>query len=93
MKMMNGRVLVKPDPKKEVTEGGILVPDKHQDAPSSGVILHSPPNSELQPGIRIHYFTYAGTEVRLNSKIDPQASENQEKVYHVVSEKDILFIE
>lgn len=87
MKMANDRVLVRPDPKKEISEGGVFIPEKHQDAPSSGIILYSS-LPEFPPGIHIFYFTYAGTEIRWK---DPQDSENKEKVYHVVSGKDILF--
>lgn len=89
MQMVNSRVLVKPDPKKEKTEGGVIIPEKHQDAPSSGTILYSS-SPEFPPGTHIFYFTYAGTEIRL---VDPQDPENKEKIYHIVSEKDVLFLD
>ena len=85
MKMQNNRVLIDPDQIKTTTSGGIVIPDKHADAPSSGIILSSSlPN--FPKGIRIFYFTYASTKLRLN------LNNIGEKEYHLVHEKDILFI-
>jgi co-chaperonin GroES (HSP10) len=58
MKVVNKRLLVKPDPVNLKSEGGIVIPDRHADAPSSGTIIASS-NPEFPEGTHIHYFAYS----------------------------------
>lgn len=69
MQMLNERVLILPDPPKKESSGGILIPDKHQDAPESGEIIFSPsPLPELSPGRHVYFFSYSAKDIILEDK-------------------------
>lgn len=94
MKVVNQRLLILPDPKKEKTEGGIVIPDTAKDKPISGIIKRVPIDLDpelknlYKPGIRVWYFSYSGTRLKL--KLDGDEKETE---YEFIRVKEILGIE
>ena len=84
---LRDRVIIKPFPAEEKTEGGIIIPDTAKEKPRKGTVMASGkglkdlPN-ETKPGDTVLYGKYAGTEI---------IYENEE--YLIMSEGEILTIE
>lgn len=83
------RIVVTPLKQDEVTASGLVIPDTAKEKPQQGEVLAVGPGKmddggnriiiELEPGDRILYAKYSGTEIKLDG-ID----------YIVLNEKDIL---
>lgn len=85
------KVLVKQDEAKAKTKGGIVLPDNAKDKPRKGTVTEVgrgkllengttvPP--QVQPGDRVIFSQYAGTEVKLN-----------DVAYLLIEDSDILAI-
>lgn len=82
------RIIVKELEPKEVTKGGLVIPDTAKEKPNKGIIVSigKIPEDEVTKGLEIgatvHYGKYAGVEV-----------EFEDKKYKVIENKDILCIE
>jgi len=71
---LGDRVVIKPQPKEEITKGGILLPDTAKEKPMDGKILAVGPGSldesgkrvpmEVKVGDIVIYAKYAGTEIK-----------------------------
>lgn len=57
MNMLNDRLMVLPDKPKEMTAGGIAIPDQAKEKPVSGVVLFGPFESH-----RVYWPEYAGID-------------------------------
>jgi len=55
MIMLNDLLLVKLDAKETKTKGGLIKPDKAQNDPQTGEIIHVTDGSKLKPGMRIAF--------------------------------------
>jgi chaperonin GroES len=88
---LSDRVVVKPQPKEEVTKSGIVLPDTAKEKPMEGTILAVGPGrrndkGEIVPmdvaeGDKILFAKYAGTEWK---------HDNEDLL--LISEKDILAV-
>ena len=92
--MINGRVLVKPDSPKKVTEGGIELPDISKDVPKSGIVISSDYSYKDKDGAE--YFFKEGSRVHFHSFcpliINLKLTEKEEEFY-IIKCEDILFVE
>lgn len=84
---LHDRVIVKPFPAEEKTEGGIIIPDTAKEKPRRGTVMASGkglkdlPN-ETKPGDIVLYGKYSGTEIT-----------HEKEDYLIMRESDILTIE
>ncbi len=88
---LHDRVLVKRIEEKEVVKGGIIIPDTAKEKPMEGEVVAVGPGKiqddgkraamDVQPGDRILFGKYAGTEI----KIDDQD-------YVIMREEEILAV-
>ena len=83
---LHDRVLVKPDPKEEKTDGGLVIPDNATEKPSRGKVFAAGPGTKDSPmvvkeGDTVIYGRYAGNEI---------SHEGEE--YLIMRESDILAI-
>jgi chaperonin GroES len=86
---LGDRVVIKPNPKEEITKSGIVLPDTAKEKPQDGVIVAAGPGRTTDDGKLIAlavkvgdvviYSKYAGTEIKLDGE-----------EYIIVSENDIL---
>ena len=75
---MGDRVVVRPIEKKEVSRGGIILPDTAKEKPHEGEIIAVGPGRygddgkrmamDVKVGDRVIYAEYAGTEVKLDDE-------------------------
>lgn len=68
MKPINDRVVVKPAPAEDKTEGGIIIPDTAKEKPQRGEVIAVGPGKEgnlmtVQVGDIVLYGKYAGQEI------------------------------
>jgi chaperonin GroES len=78
IKPLDDRVLVKPDEPEERTESGIILPDSAQEKPLTGEVVAVGPGKlndsgertpvSVQPGDRVFYGRFGGTQVELNDE-------------------------
>jgi chaperonin GroES len=71
---LGDRVVIKPQPKEEITKGGIVLPDTAKEKPMDGKILAVGPGSlddsgkrvplDVKVGDIVIYAKYAGTEIK-----------------------------
>lgn len=76
------KIIVLPDPVKDMTEGGIALPEVAKEKQTAGLIQFTHPNSKYKPGQHIFYPHYAGTEITINNI-----------KHHLVLEKEIWYVE
>jgi chaperonin GroES len=91
LKPLGDRVVIKPQPKEEVTKSGIVLPDTAKEKPQEGLVVAVGPGKMLDDGKRammdvkegdkVIYAKYAGTEIKL-----------EDEDYLIVGEKDILAV-
>lgn len=63
------RVLVRPSSASEQTEGGLFIPNQAREQPQTGeVVAVAVPMDGVQPGARVMYGKYSGTEIELNGE-------------------------
>lgn len=88
--MLGDRVLIIPDDAEEKTAGGIIVPDTVKEKPKKGTVMLVGRGSwddellkrihEIQPGDKVVYSKYAGTELKINGTD-----------YVILRESDVMF--
>lgn len=71
---LGDRVVIKPQPKEEITKGGIVLPDTAKEKPMDGKVLAVGPGSlddsgkrvplDVKVGDIVIYAKYAGTEIK-----------------------------
>lgn len=70
MKPIGDKVLIKKDDPEEVTSSGIIIPDEAQDkASATGVVVAIGDGEipkEIQPGKRVIFDKYAGTNIKID---------------------------
>jgi chaperonin GroES len=91
LRPLGDRVVIKPTPREEMTKSGIVLPDTAKEKPQEGEILAVGPGRTLddgsreamdvQPGHKVLYAKYAGTEFKVDGDD-----------LLIVSQKDILAI-
>jgi chaperonin GroES len=91
LKPLGDRLVVQPTPREEMTKSGIVLPDTAKERPQEGTILSVGPGRtlddgsreamEVQPGQKILFQKYAGTEFKLN-----------EEELLILSQKDVLAV-
>lgn len=91
IKPLGDRVLVKPLPEKEVTKGGIVLPDTAKEKPQEGTVVAVGPGKTLESGKvgplsvkvgdKVLYGKYSGTEITVDGE-----------EYLIIREEDILAI-
>lgn len=69
-KPTKGRVLVEPVQGNGTLASGLIIPDKHMDAPTEGVVvsLSRANKTEVKIGDRVVFNRFTGTEVRSGKK-------------------------
>ncbi len=86
MKPIGDRVVIKPAPAEEKTEGGILIPDTAKEKPQKGTVVAVGPGKDgnqptVQVGDVVLYGKYAGQELTFEGED-----------YLIMREDDILVI-
>ncbi len=86
MKPIGDRVVIKPAPAEEKTEGGILIPDTAKEKPQKGSVVAVGPGKDgnkltVQVGDVVLYGKYAGQELTFEGED-----------YLIMREDDILVI-
>jgi len=91
IKPLGDRVLVEPKKEKEVTKGGIIIPDTAKEKPTEGTVVAVGTGKRDEDGKLIAFVVkvgdtvlmpkYGGTEVKIN-----------DKEYQIMREEDILGI-
>jgi chaperonin GroES len=75
---LGDRVVLRPTPGEEMTKSGILIPDTVKEKPQEGEVLAVGPGRtlddgsretmDLEPGEKVLYAKYAGTEFKLDGE-------------------------
>jgi chaperonin GroES len=91
LKPLGDRLVVKPTPREETTKSGIVLPDTAKERPQEGTVLSVGPGRllddgkreerDLQPGQKVIFQKYAGTEFKLD-----------DEELLILSQKDVLAI-
>jgi chaperonin GroES len=86
IKPINDRVVVKPAPAEEKTQGGIIIPDTAKEKPQRGEVVAAGPGKEgnlmtVKAGDIVLYGKYSGQQVTLDGQD-----------YLIMREDDILVI-
>jgi chaperonin GroES len=91
LKPLGDRLVVQPTPREEMTKSGIVLPDTAKERPQEGTILSVGPGRtlddvsrepmEVQPGQKILFQNYAGTEFKLD-----------DEELLILSQKDVLAV-
>ena len=91
LKPLGDRLVVRPTPREEMTKSGIVLPDTAKERPQEGTILSVGPGRtlddgsreamEVQPGQKILFQKYAGTEFKLD-----------DEELLILSQKDVLAV-
>jgi len=91
LKPIGDRIVAKALSAKEVTPGGIVLPDSAQEKPLEGEVIAVGPGAQLdsgkirpmdvKPGDKIIYGKYAGTEVKVGAE-----------EYIILRQEDVLAI-
>jgi chaperonin GroES len=91
LKPLGDRLVVQPTPREEMTKSGIVLPDTAKERPQEGTILSVGPGRtlddgsreamEVQPGQKILFQKYAGTEFKLD-----------DEELLILSQKDVLAV-
>jgi len=78
LKPLGSRLVVEPIEEKEVTSGGIVLPETAKEKPQKGTVLAIGPGDrndkgeripmDVKVGDKVLYAKYAGTEVKYNGK-------------------------
>ncbi len=78
VKPLGDRILVEPAEEKEVTQGGIIIPDSAKEKPTEGVVVALGTGKtddsgkkvpfEVKKGDRVLVSKYGGTEIKLDGK-------------------------
>ncbi len=78
LKPMGDRVVVRPSEQESLTKGGIYLPDTAQERPQEGEVVATGPGRvlnngkrvemEVQPGDKVIYSKFAGTEVNVEDE-------------------------
>jgi co-chaperonin GroES (HSP10) len=72
MKMIDDRVLVKPDTDKEKTDSGIHIPDSVKDAQPTQqaevVLVGDTVTKKIKKGAKVLYLRHSGVEIELEGK-------------------------
>jgi len=91
MQPLRDQIIIEPDKPDEKTAGGIIIPEKERERPQQGTVLACGPgrisehgvflpmDPAIQPGARVVFGKYAGTELMFKDKFT-----------HIVSERDVL---
>ena len=91
LKPLGDRLVVRPTPREEMTKSGIVLPDTAKERPQEGTILSIGPGRTLddgsreamdvEPGQKILFQKYAGTEFKLD-----------DEELLILSQKDVLAV-
>ena len=91
LKPLGDRVVIKPQPREEMTKSGIYLPDTAKEKPQEGTLIAVGPGrvpddgktvpTNVKVGERVLYAKYAGTEFK-----------QDEEELLIITEKDILAI-
>jgi chaperonin GroES len=91
LKPLGDRLVVQPTPREEMTKSGIVLPDTAKERPQEWTVLSVGPGRQLdhgkreemdlQPGQKVIFQKYAGTEFKLD-----------DEELLILSQKDVLAI-
>ena len=91
LKPLGDRLVVRPTPREEMTKSGIVLPDTAKERPQEGTIVSIGPGRTLddgsreamdvEPGQKILFQKYAGTEFKLD-----------DEELLILSQKDVLAV-
>jgi chaperonin GroES len=91
LKPLGDRLVVRPTPREEMTQSGLVLPDTANERPQEGTVLSAGPGRILEDGTReamdvsegqkVLFQKYAGTEFKLD-----------EEELLILSQKDVLAI-
>jgi chaperonin GroES len=89
VKPLADRVLVEPKKEKEVTKGGIIIPDSAKEKPMEGTVVAVGTGKRDEAGKLIPFVVKAGDKV-LMPKYGGTEVKIDDKEYQIIREEDIL---
>lgn len=91
LKPLLNKIVVKRDPSREVTAGGIVIPDNFSEKADSGVVLAVGPGKYDKDGKLIKVHVKTGDRVLFN-KLSGQTVEFDKQEYIIMTETDLMGI-
>jgi len=88
---LEDKIIVKPLEEKEVTKGGIVLPQTSKEKPEKGEVIAVGPGKLLENGKRAGLSVKVGDKV-VFKKYGPDEIKIEDKEYLIISEEDILAI-
>jgi len=88
---LGDKIIVKPLEEKEVTKGGIVLPQTSKEKPEKGEVIAVGPGKLLENGKRAGLSVKVGDKV-VFKKYGPDEIKIEDKEYLIISEEDILAI-
>lgn len=91
VKPLGDRLVVKPQPKEEVTKSGIVLPDTAKEKPMEGTVVAVGPGRRNDEGQRIAMDVAEGDRVLFAKYAGTEWKHDDEELL-ILSEKDVLAI-
>jgi len=88
---LGDKIIVKPLEEKEVTKGGIVLPQTSKEKPEKGEVIAVGPGKLLENGKRAGLSVKVGDKV-VFKKYGPDEIKIEDKEYLIISEEDVLAI-
>ena len=88
---LGDKIIVKPLEEKEVTPGGIFLPQTSKEKPEKGEVIAVGPGKLLENGKRAGLSVKVGDKV-VFKKYGPDEIKIEDKEYLIISEEDVLAI-
>jgi len=88
---LGDKIIVKPLEEKEVTKGGIVLPQTSKEKPEKGEVIAVGPGKLLENGKRAGLSVKVGDKV-VFKKYGPDEIKIEDKEYLIISEEDILAV-
>lgn len=86
------KILIKPNPRKEVTESGIIIPESSKDAPAEGTVIAVGSGLIAQNGSNIPICVEAGNTVLYKKHHQGSEIDVDGQTMLLMSEMDILAV-
>ena len=86
------KILVKPNPVREVSAGGIIIPESSKDAPVEGTVIAVGTGLIAQNGTNIPICVYPGNIILYKKMNQASEVEQDGETFLLMSEMDILAI-
>ena len=91
-KPQNDRVIVKRDDAREVSKGGIIIPEQAQETPSKGTVIRVGTGEKMTDGKRFPLLVAEGDRVIFNPRAGLNVLHDEPADHLLIRECDILCV-